>query len=128
MAFKRKSIVVSAVLTLLVAQTQLLWSQEDPSRPLEKEMAKRLATEFLRVERDDDDEPKTLQTSIVRYAPASGEGELVVDLIGVVHIGDKSYYDELNKRFEDYDVVLYEPVAPKDEAIPRRDRGTPVSR
>ena len=87
------------------------------------------ASKYLRVERNDDNEPKTLQTSIVRFVPAGGEGELVVDLVGAVHVGDKSYYEELNRRFKDYDVVLYELVAPKGKAIPDRDRrgGNPIS-
>ena len=35
---------------------------------------------------------------------------------------DKRYYDDLNRRFDDYDVVLYELVAPKDQRVPRRER------
>jgi len=91
---------------------------------------KRPATKFLRVERDDDGEPRTLQTAVVSYKPVEGEGELVVDLVAAVHVGDKTYYDELNRRFEDYDVVLYELVAPKDRAAPQPDRdggGNPLS-
>lgn len=44
-----------------------------------------------------------------------------VDLIGAVHIGDKAYYEELNKIFKGYDRVLYEMVKPKkmDPAKPR---------
>ena len=37
-----------------------------------------------------------------------------VDLIGAVHIGDKAYYEELNKIFKGYDRVLYEMVKPKE--------------
>ena len=33
-----------------------------------------------------------------------------VDLIGVVHIADATYYAELNKRFDTYDAVLFELV------------------
>ena len=33
-----------------------------------------------------------------------------VDLIGVVHIADDAYYQELNKRFAAYDSVLFELV------------------
>ena len=35
-----------------------------------------------------------------------------VDLFGAVHIGDKAYYDQLNKEFKKYDSVLYEMVKP----------------
>lgn len=33
-----------------------------------------------------------------------------VDLVGVVHIADASYYQELNQRFAEYDFVLFELV------------------
>jgi len=42
----------------------------------------------------------------------SKKQEIVIDLVGVIHIGDKSYYEKLNKQFKNYDVVLYEMVAP----------------
>ena len=45
-----------------------------------------------------------------------------VDLIGAVHIGDKAYYEELNKSFKGYDRVLYEMVKPK-EMDPAKPRG-----
>jgi len=35
-----------------------------------------------------------------------------VDLVGAIHIADKSYYDALNVRFRGYDAVLYELVGP----------------
>ena len=35
-----------------------------------------------------------------------------VDLVGAVHIGDKAYYQALNRRFKKYDAVLYEMVKP----------------
>ncbi len=36
------------------------------------------------------------------------------------HIGEKEYYEALNKRFEGYDVVLYELVAPAGTLAFRR--------
>lgn len=86
---------------------------------------------FLRVVRDDSKEPIALQTSIVRYVPAGKEFKgATVDLIGAVHVGDKSYYEELNKAFEAYDAMLYELVAPEGTKIPKggaRERANPVS-
>ncbi len=35
---------------------------------------------------------------------------LEVDLIGAIHIADKSYYDTLNESFKGYDALLYEMV------------------
>lgn len=74
---------------------------------------------FLRVKRDASGEPEALETAIVRYVPAGGKGDLQVDLIGCVHIGHRSYYAKLNKRFRQYDVVLYELVAPRGTRIPK---------
>lgn len=51
--------------------------------------------------------------------------DVVVDLIGVVHIGDKPYYDELNKIFTEYDAVLYELVAPPNTRIPKDAKDRP---
>ena len=45
-----------------------------------------------------------------------------VDLVAAVHIADKSYYQELNKRFAGYDAVLYELVAPEGTRIPQGGR------
>lgn len=79
-------------------------------------------TKFLRVLRDRNKVPTKLETAIVRYVPADGKGELCVDLVGAVHIGDKAYYQKLNKRFEKYDVVCYELVAPKGTRIGKDER------
>ncbi len=57
--------------------------------------------------------PTALQVALVRYRPRSGS-DVTVDVIGAVHIGDKSYYAELNERFKNYDAVLYELVADDD--------------
>jgi hypothetical protein len=75
---------------------------------------------YIRIARDADDELKALQTSVVRFVPAdAAKGDLVVDLVGAVHVGEKSYYEALNKRFEDYEVVLYELVAPEGTRVPK---------
>ena len=52
----------------------------------------------------------------LRIKSASG---FVVDLIGAVHVGEKSYYEALDKQFEDYDAVLYELVAPEGTRVPK---------
>lgn len=78
------------------------------------------AMSFVRVERDDQGAPLALQTATVRYQPASGEGPLVVDLIGVIHIADRAYFEKLNEQFKQYDAVLYELVAAEKERVPDR--------
>lgn len=78
------------------------------------------ARQFLRIERDGDKNLRSLQTAIVRYQRLNDQSNTApfVDLIGVVHIGEKAYYDELNKIFRDYDSVLYELVAPEGNNVP----------
>jgi hypothetical protein len=71
---------------------------------------------------NDAGEPQRMETSIVRFKSAKGEGDVIVDLVSAVHVGDKAYYEQLNKEFEQYDVVLYELVAPKGTRIPKGGR------
>ena len=40
--------------------------------------------------------------------PSSSASKAQVDLYSMLHIGDKSYYDEISSRMQAYDVVLYE--------------------
>lgn len=63
------------------------------------------ATDFLRFEELDDRD--SLQTAIVSYTSPTG---VTVDLVGAVHIADKTYFENLNERFKKYDAVLYELV------------------
>jgi hypothetical protein len=78
------------------------------------------ASDFVRFH--EDAKGAQLQTAIVTYRNAEG---VVVDLIGAIHIGDKTYYDALNKRFTAYEVLLYEMVGEDLEAI---DEPTPPVR
>ncbi len=81
-------------------------------------------TQFLRM-RGDRSQPLSLDTAVVSYQ-ATGLGGAQVDLIGAVHIGEPSYYAQLNELFDGYDVLLYELVAPEGTQIPRggqRERG-----
>jgi hypothetical protein len=54
-------------------------------------------------------EGDSLETAVVRFESPQ---QVVVDLVGAIHIADKSYYDALNARFRSYDAVLYELVGP----------------
>ena len=71
------------------------------------------ATQFARVTHTAEGAPLALQVAIARYVPNGGEQGLSVDLIGAVHVGDAAYYAELNRRFDEYDTVLFELVAPE---------------
>jgi hypothetical protein len=70
------------------------------------------ASDFVRFH--EDAKGAQLQTAIVTYRNADG---VVVDLIGAIHIGDKAYYNALNKRFTTYEELLYEMVGEDLEAI-----------
>lgn len=83
-------------------------------------LAQDMAPEFARVAVDEQDRPTALQMSIARYVPAADDRLLEVDLIGAVHIGDSAYYAELNRRFRNYDAVLFELIAPEDALAPGR--------
>jgi hypothetical protein len=105
-------------------------SAADKPAVTDKALAKPAATKFMRIQRDAVDEPTSLDTAVVRYVPATGVGGLTVDLVGVVHVGDKAYYEKLNKLFDQYDVVLYELVAPSGSRPPKggqRDPGNPLA-
>ena len=78
---------------------------------------------YMRVKRDEQGKPLALQTSIVSFVSSRGRKRAVnVDLIGAVHVGDQAYYETLNKKFQDYEVVLYELVAPEGTRIPKGGR------
>lgn len=55
----------------------------------------------------EDDSSSRLELAVRSYRREDGT---VVDLVGVVHIADQAYYQELNRRLAGYDVVLYELV------------------
>jgi hypothetical protein len=83
--------------------------------------ASELAGRYLRLRRDAQDRPLALETAVVRYTSAQRPG-LTVDLVAAIHVGDKSYYDALNRLFEEYEVVLYVLVAPEGTRIPKGGR------
>src|SRR5579862_1393369 len=66
-------------------------------------------SEFIRFV-DDNAGGGKLETAIVTYKNDAGA---TVDLVGALHVGEKGYYDGLNKKFESYDALLYEMVKPK---------------
>lgn len=81
---------------------------------------------FLRIRKNEAEEPASLQVAIARYEFGEGPNNgAYVDLIGAVHIGSKEYYAELNRRFKGYDSMLYELVADPsaNKPIQRSKRG-----
>jgi hypothetical protein len=105
-------------------------------------------TKYMRIVHDSKDRVVGLETAIVAFRPAekgavpflpangarsstpralqksgqSPQASVQVELVAAVHVADKQYYQELNKRFAGYDVVLYELVAPEGTRIPKGGR------
>lgn len=108
---------------LLTACSSFTWA-DAPTSGAQAERDERPAKgKFIRITRDEDEEPVALETAIVRYVPADGREGLVVDLISVSHFGEKAYYRRLNKQMKQYDALLYELVAPQGTRIPKGQSG-----
>ncbi|MFN4242420.1 MAG: hypothetical protein ACK4PI_04195 [Tepidisphaerales bacterium] len=69
--------------------------------------------DFLRFV-DDDVKPR-LEVSVMTFR---GEDGFEVDLVSAVHIADAAYFQELNRRFDGYDAVLYELVKQRGMELP----------
>jgi hypothetical protein len=84
---------------------------------------------FVRLQKSADGEPLALQVAIVTFRSARARLPRSVDLISAVHVADRAYYAELNRRFRSYDSVLYELVAPEGVRIPEGGgpHRTPIS-
>ena len=121
---------LSGLTELTYADPPQATATKEAVKSKEKEPA--FGEKWVRLQKDKDGEPVALETAIVRYVKTDDivEGQPAdkykqyVDLVGAVHIGDKRYYRDLNRRFKDYDAVLYELVAPEGTEVPR-GRGTP---
>ncbi len=96
---------------------------EKPAETTGAQVAAQAAAEidrFLRIRHDREGDPLSMETSITRYVGKNADGQRVtVDLIGVVHIGERKYFEQLNEQFEKYDALLYELVAPEGTVVPR---------
>ena len=99
--------IIKALLVLLFLAPTLAAAEPNPE------------SSFLRIQRDESREPVALQTVIAKYVPASGAKGVEIDLVAVVHIGERAYYERLNKELEKHDAVLYELVAPEGNKPPK---------
>ena len=85
-----------------------------------KPASQTVESSYMRVRRGDNKTAQALETSILRFVREEpGKPPVEVDLVGVVHIGERQYYDELNKLFKGYEAVLYELVAPEGTRVPK---------
>jgi len=95
--FFAATLLASFVVSGLVAHGQ---AKDQPKKQAKEKQVKKDSAHqrFLRVRVDRKGRPVAMETSIVRYQMKNDEGKTVtVDLIGAVHVGEKSYYDALNK-------------------------------
>jgi hypothetical protein len=78
------------------------------------------SSRFIRLSRDEKNRPLALEAAIVRYIPKDrSKNTPTVDLVTAVHIGEKNYYERLNREFDGYDAVLYELIAPEGVHVPK---------
>lgn len=63
----------------------------------------------------------SLEIAVRDYRPADDVDGPVISLVGVAHIGDAAYYDQLQVLLDENDLVLYESVAPTGAAGARGD-------
>ena len=130
---KRKILIIGIAATVLLLSTLYHVTNSSAQTESKKLIPKEKTNEYIRVVRPEGKKiPISMDTAIAHFE-GKFRGETVnVDLIAAVHLGDLAYYDELNKRFKDYEVVLYELVVPEGVEIDentfskeaREERGT----
>ncbi|MDB4777922.1 hypothetical protein OAG68_00535 [bacterium] len=99
--------------------------QEETKAPVDES---KLYSEHMRIRRDGRGRAIAMDTAVTRFELLNEDGKRVhVDLIGAVHIGEKEYYQALNDRFEKYDAMLYELVAPEGTVIPKGGGGRDIT-
>lgn len=67
--------------------------------------------EFIRLAGAEDGKPRALQVALAHYVDDQGRQ---LDLVSAVHVADREYFVDLQRRFDDYDIVLYELVGSPD--------------
>ncbi|MGV2339217.1 MAG UNVERIFIED_CONTAM: hypothetical protein LVR18_36130 [Planctomycetaceae bacterium] len=70
--------------------------------------------QYIRIRRDERRLPVAMETPVITFRSSDKFKGVTVDLVGAVHLGEGSYYKELNNRFRNYDMVLFEAVMPED--------------
>ncbi|MFP6900632.1 MAG: hypothetical protein VCA36_06790 [Opitutales bacterium] len=71
---------------------------------------------------------RTLQTSWRRLDPPKNSGKPVVWLISVCHVGEKDYFDKIQQKLDEVDLVLFEGVGFDANATAKaKERDSPVS-
>jgi len=117
-----KKLTVVLISALLFAVP--VYSQENTGRSTDGQQSPvtsahaNLPSEFVRLQRDANQQPEVMQVAVVRLVPRNTKTSFAyVDLISAVHIGEHAYYAKVNQLFTQYDAVLYELVAPQGTRI-----------
>ncbi|HWE03221.1 MAG TPA: hypothetical protein VG326_12500 [Tepidisphaeraceae bacterium] len=87
--------------------------QVEPNAPAVEKIT--VPAKFMRFT-DDGHAGGKFETAAVTFRNKDG---VSVRLVGAIHVGERSYYQALNKSFECDDAVLYELVKPKDAGVPQ---------
>jgi hypothetical protein len=67
---------------------------------------------LLRITTDPQSKVMHLEVPILHYRKGVRYNDPIgVDFVGAVHLGERSYYEDLNQRFKTYDAVLFELVS-----------------
>ena len=127
-----KCLLSVALVTLLTCFAPAMTVGQEKKQSVEAEAKGAEYSEHMRIQRDHRGRAWSMDTAITRFELTNENGKVVyVDLIGAVHVGEKEYYDALNERFEMYDSMLYELIAPEGTVIPKgggeRDIANPIA-
>jgi len=97
-------ICLPALTALLASWTPAVWAQPD-------------GNDYIRHVVDETGAPQALEVSITGFETDDG---VQVDLVGAIHVADRRYFGELDRRLAGYEVVLYELVGePGQVTAPR---------
>ncbi len=117
-----KNCLLTIAISLLLSPSVFSQVTAAPTKESAKDSAKKSKKEenpYLRILRDRRGEPTAMQTSIVTFKfRDQNKKDVVLDLIGAVHVADESYFKQLNRLFTGYESLLYELVAPADNNVP----------
>ena len=127
-----KCLLSVALVTLLTCFAPAMTVGQEKKQSVEAEAKGAEYSEHMRIQRDHRGRAWSMDTAITRFELTNENGKVVyVDLIGAVHVGEKEYYDALNERFEMYESMLYELIAPEGTVIPKgggeRDIANPIA-
>jgi len=87
------------VLAVILGASLTGWAVPAPAQPD--------GSDYIRQVSDDSGAPLALEVAITTFEDPSGAR---VDLVGAIHVADRSYFAEVDRRLADYSVVLYELV------------------